>query len=272
MDLKIHKKNFRKISKILFSRVGSMVIFSAITSVIIFLVTMNDSLDELTNSVTTAQVAKISSNILDDQSSLSPVITPVVEKVVVTDMQPIPFDVQQEYSPFLDEGQTVVYPGRPGQMVTQYEHVMVNGKLMNVHTLSNNAINPQPQKILIGIRKPLRLLNSNNQINLDENGCPTEFETFLPDKVATAYTANRGARTSTNKVPQVGFVAVNPKVIPYHSLLYIKSHDSDFAGIFVAEDTGGAMRQGKADIDVYMTCEKQCWLFGRQSIDIWVLE
>lgn len=255
----------------LFSRVGSMVIFSGITSVIIFMVTMNDHLDEIASNIKTANIGKISSNILDDSSSLSPVIAPLIEKKVVRDIQDIPFSIEKEYSPYLDEGQTLTYPGEPGKSVTEYEHVMVNGKLRNINKLSINEISPRPQKILIGIRKPITFSSLKNQIELDENGCPVNYELLLQNKVATAYTAGYGAITSTGKIPRVGYVAVNPKVIPYHSVLYIKCHNNSLAGVFMAEDTGGAMRKGHADIDIFMMTERQCLNFGRQKIDIYIL-
>ena len=191
MNLNIHKKNIKKIGKILISRIGSMVIFSGITSVIIFFVTMNDNLDELANNITGGNVAKFASNILDDQSSLSPVMAPMVKKIVITDTQPIPFATEQEFSPYLDEGQTLVYPGQVGQMVTQYEHVMVNGKLMNVNKLSDDIIRPRAQKILIGVRKPIVFEQYANKFNLDENGCPTNYLRVLPNKVATAISINK---------------------------------------------------------------------------------
>lgn len=248
-----------------------MVVFFTVTSLIIFIVTMDDHLDELANNISSATIGNFSSNILDSNSSLSPVIVPLVEKKVITSTQNTPFLIEQEYSPYIDEGQILTYPGVPGKIITKYEQIIVNGKIVNTNKLSDNEIYAHPQKILIGIRKPLDLSFVYNDLILDENGCPTVYEEILPNRVATAYTADYGARTSTNKIPQVGFVAVNPKVIPYHSVLYIRCHNNSLSGVFVAEDTGGAMRKGEADIDVFMTTEKQCFLFGRQKIDIYIL-
>ncbi len=246
-----------------------MMIFSVLTSIIIFKVTMNDHLDEITNNISSATVGSFSSNFLDSQSNLSPVITPNIKKKIVTNSKTTPFPVEYEYSPYLDEGQSVVFPGTPGQIITEYEQVIVNGKLMNITKLSNNNIAPKAQKILIGIRQPLT--SSKLNITLDENGCPTEYEELLTNKVATAYTADFGARTSTNKIPKVGYVAVDPKKIPYHSVLYIKCHNNQLFGVFTAEDTGSALRKGSADIDIYMLNEYQCMKFGRQKIDIYIL-
>ena len=267
--MSVHRKKLAKVLKLVFSRIGSMVIFTSVTSFIIFSVTMNDQLDELANSITFASKGKISSNILDDQSTLSPVIAPTVEKRIINVEQLTPFDTQEEFSPYLDEGQVVIYPGMPGKIVTQYEHVVVNGKVMKIDKIANKQINARPKKIFIGIRKPFTSYGT--PVDLDEYGCPTKYDKVLSNRVATAYTADYGARTSTNKVPQLGYVAVNPKVIPYHTVMFIKCLNSDFSGIFIAEDTGGAMRQGHADIDIFMLTEAQCRIFGRQKIDIYLL-
>ena len=49
-----------------------------------------------------------------------------------------------------------------------------------------------------------------------------------------------------------GTVAINPGVIPYGSLLYITSDDGKFVyGYAYAADTGTALVQGKAFIDLY---------------------
>lgn len=246
-----------------------MVIFSIVTSIIIFNVTMNDNLDQLTNNISTANISKFSGNFLDSHSNLSPVITPQIKKKIITNSEYTPFCIEYEYSPYIDEGQSIVCPGTPGQIITEYEQVIVNGKIMNINKLSNNVVAPCSQKILIGIRKPLSSAKFN--IALDENGCPTEYQELLTNRVATAYTAEPGAKTSTNKIPQIGYVAVDPKKIPYHSVLYIKCHNNSLFGIFLAEDTGSAMRKGEADIDIYMLTEYQCLKFGRQPIDIYIL-
>ena len=58
---------------------------------------------------------------------------------------------------------------------------------------------------------------------------------------ATAY--HCGTITSTGITPRWGIIAVDPKVIPYGSIVYIPRFDK----YFVAEDCGGDIKGNKID-------------------------
>lgn len=55
---------------------------------------------------------------------------------------------------------------------------------------------------------------------------------------------NGGKKTSTGKSPEVGMIAVDPKVIPLGTELYIPELDL----LATAEDTGGDIRGNRIDI------------------------
>lgn len=76
---------------------------------------------------------------------------------------------------------------------------------------------------------------------------------------ATAY-VETGSRTFTGTWPQAGrTVAVDPKVIPLGTRLYIEGY-----GWVVAEDTGGAIKGNK--IDIFMDDEDRSLEFGRRNV------
>lgn len=81
---------------------------------------------------------------------------------------------------------------------------------------------------------------------------------------ATAYTWT-GNRTASGTWPAVGTVAVDPKVIPLGSRLYIEGY-----GEAVAEDTGGLVKGNI--IDIYLPTEDQCRQWGRRQVEVRVLE
>ena len=57
----------------------------------------------------------------------------------------------------------------------------------------------------------------------------------------------KGSRTATGHIPREGrTVAVDPKIIPLHSIIYVEG-----LGTFVAEDVGGAVK-GK-HLDIYIS-------------------
>lgn len=75
-------------------------------------------------------------------------------------------------------------------------------------------------------------------------------KTDLPSKYVGEFNfthyAETGYRTATGHKPLKGrTIAVDPKVIPLNSIVYIES-----LGYFVAEDTGGAIKGKKIDIYV----------------------
>ena len=81
---------------------------------------------------------------------------------------------------------------------------------------------------------------------------------------ATAYTWT-GYRTASGTWPAVGTVAVDPKVIPLGSRLYVEGY-----GEAVAEDTGGLVKGNI--IDLYFPTESECWEFGRRQVEVRVVE
>jgi 3D (Asp-Asp-Asp) domain-containing protein len=72
--------------------------------------------------------------------------------------------------------------------------------------------------------------------------------------------------TATGTMPRAGrTIAVDPSVIPYGSQVKIPSLGG---GIYVAEDTGGAINGNR--IDIYMSHGDVARQFGRQTIEIYV--
>lgn len=94
---------------------------------------------------------------------------------------------------------------------------------------------------------------------------------------ATAYTAAADecwpyadGLTATGVKCQVGVVAVDPKVIPLKSKLYIETADGSFIyGYCTAEDTGGAIKGNK--IDLAMNTKADCFQFGRRQVKVYIL-
>ena len=72
-------------------------------------------------------------------------------------------------------------------------------------------------------------------------------------------------RTSTGTIPKEGrTIAVDPKVIPYGSIVYIQDY-----GYFIAEDCGGAIKQNR--IDIYTNSHEYAIQQGRKVAQVWVL-
>ncbi|MDD4587618.1 MAG: 3D domain-containing protein [Heliobacteriaceae bacterium] len=81
---------------------------------------------------------------------------------------------------------------------------------------------------------------------------------------ATAYT-HTGNRTASGLWPRVGLIAVDPRVIPLGSHLYVEGY-----GLAVAADTGGVIK-GQI-VDVFFDTAQECFQWGRQHRTVYLLE
>ena len=88
---------------------------------------------------------------------------------------------------------------------------------------------------------------------------------------ATAYTAGHdgvGYTTATGTTVRVGTVAVDRKVIPLGTRMFIVTNDGIVYGMAVAEDTG--VRGNK--VDLYHNTYRECIEFGRRSCTVYLLK
>lgn len=81
------------------------------------------------------------------------------------------------------------------------------------------------------------------------------------------------SRTALGGVPRFGIIAVDPKVIPLGSRVYVESTDDGNSWVYgyaIAGDTGGAIKGNR--IDLCYNTASQARAFGRRSATIYVLE
>ncbi len=108
------------------------------------------------------------------------------------------------------------------------------------------------------------------EILFDENGEPLNYVKTYEGK-ATAYSMGTKTATGTNVMP--GSVAVNPKIIPYGTKMWIVSTDGKYVyGYAVAEDTGGFIKWKNPPLaDLYFRADSACREFGVRNIKIYIL-
>ena len=77
--------------------------------------------------------------------------------------------------------------------------------------------------------------------------------------------------TASGTHAKPGTVAVDPRVIPLGTRMYIESADGSFVyGYCVAEDTGGAIKGNK--VDLFFNTTSECYQFGRRSVNVYILD
>lgn len=105
---------------------------------------------------------------------------------------------------------------------------------------------------------------------LDSNGVPVGYTKIIKGN-ASAYSGY--GLTSTGSITEQGSVAVDPRIIPYGTKMWIVSDDGKYIyGYSEAEDTGGFIYWRRAPIaDLFMYSERTCNQFGRRDITIYIL-
>lgn len=116
---------------------------------------------------------------------------------------------------------------------------------------------------------PISEIDAPSNLLLDENSIPTDYQYCVQAK-ATAYTGDTG--TASGRTPMPGHIAVDPKEYPYGTELYVVSADGDYIyGYCIAADTGGFVKMGNTDIDLYLDNVDMCKDWGNRDVIIYVL-
>ncbi len=207
-----------------------------------------------------------------------------VEYVSGSYTEVIPCSLDTVYSASQEKGVNTVIQGTDGTKQVYYTTKRVNGKdvetVVNDVKVLSNAVNGKqiigtatPKKIAVTTSeqvKSVSTLTSSVPIQLDENGTPINYKSHMTVQ-ATGYTYT-GHRCSTGVTPQPGYIAVNPRVIPYGTKMYIKTADGSFVyGYAVAADTGGFVKSRPTNIDLFFATRSAAVSFGRRSIEIYIL-
>ncbi len=118
------------------------------------------------------------------------------------------------------------------------------------------------------LSEPVPELIATGTANVVETSRGSERFESVRTMVATAYlpTDGNGAGiTSTGIRARRGVVAVDPRVIPYGTQVYIPGY-----GVAIAADTGGAIVGNR--IDLCMESYGEAMRFGRRTIKVYILE
>lgn len=168
-------------------------------------------------------------------------------EVIPTELEEIPSSLFYRQP----ENTVTVQQGSDGLDTVSYRETWVDGAWTGTEETSRETqigMVPTVQKIY-GEQVPVSQFVGPEIVD----GAPAEgvAEVYTGQR-STGYSASATAKGASGRRLTYGTVAVNPAVIPYGSLMYITSDDGRFVyGYAYAADTGAAMLQGKAFIDLY---------------------
>ena len=183
----------------------------------------------------------------------------VVEENLVNKVE-IPFETESRENKDMFEGEKkVITKGEVGQKTESLKNTYVNGVLETTEVLKSEITkDPVKEVVEVGTKKGTVAPNEKNAKRVIV-------------MQATAYDPTAGSKTAMGTRARVGAVAVDPKVIPLGSKLYIESIDG-FAsyGYATAEDTGGAIKGNR--IDLFYNSNAEANRFGRRNVKVYVLD
>jgi 3D (Asp-Asp-Asp) domain-containing protein len=101
---------------------------------------------------------------------------------------------------------------------------------------------------------------------------PESYERLLSG-YCTAYHFNKGVWGASGMYLYQGFVAVDPSVIPYGSLLYITNSDGSFVyGWAIAADYCQASAEGRVLCDLFFDTYEEPYLYGKHYMNVYVVK
>ena len=213
----------------------------------------------------------------------------VEEEIIYYDrvVEEVTFDTVRIANPEMKKGtEKVVQEGADGVRTSIYEVVFSNGRELSrqfVEELDSTAVD-QIVEYGTAEEQTVSSVMSNNKSaisNVSKNGDGSGTLTLADgttlnfsaakSMTATAYTAGYGGAdhcTATGTTVRVGTVAVDKRVIPLGTKMYIVTNDGIVYGTAVAEDTG--VRGDK--VDLYFETYQQCINFGRRGCTVYILK
>lgn len=179
---------------------------------------------------------------------------------VVVEEEPIPYQVKQVRDPRLEVGKTrVCSEGQEGLLLKKYEITTENGVVIKKKEIGSEVLRePVPKVVSCGVKSPQGVSG------VSSRGAPPEAASRVLQMVATAYT-HTGQPTASGVQPYVGGVAVDPRVIPLGTRLYVEGY-----GPAQAVDTGGLIKGNR--IDLFLETAEECYSWGKRTVNVYVIE
>lgn len=173
----------------------------------------------------------------------------------------------------------VLVDGEDGELAKTICHTYIDGKLASSDVISTEVTEePVDEVIVTGTAEvnPIAAMSISqlevpDYLTLDENGIPTSYSNVLTGK-SCAYSARPTAKTASGRQVKVGYVAVDPSIIPYGTELYIVSTDGKYVyGYAIAADTGTALLDGRILVDLFMESYDASCQWGAKQVNIYIL-
>ena len=189
----------------------------------------------------------------------------------VTVQEEIAYSTQERENTALASGERrVVQAGQNGVIEYEYNIQYENGKEISRQLVRETRLAEPVEEIVEYGPEDVW------ELGVVPASKPTNY-TRVERFQATAYDASPAdngiwaGKTSTGMPLVYGVVAVDPRVIPYGTKMYIESADGQYKyGYAIAGDCGGAIKGNK--VDLFFPNRSTCYQFGRRDVNIYFLD
>lgn len=194
-----------------------------------------------------------------------------VEKVTDVVEENVDFaTVTRKDGDLLTGKEKVVQSGKAGQINKHYEVILENGVEISRELVKTETVKESQDRIVAVGTQPVPATSRSQSPTNSSNASDRKGRTITV--TSTAYTANcsgcsgitaTGINLNTNRNMKV--IAVDPRVIPLGSRVFVEGYGTAIAG-----DTGGAISGNK--IDVHMPTKADAYKWGTRTVKITILE
>lgn len=159
----------------------------------------------------------------------------------------VDFNTIEKDDASMEQGKSkVVTEGVKGKDKVTYEITYIDGVESDRKEIARETLTAAVDKVIL------------NGTKISFNG-----KSYSRKLVVKAYSYTGGGRTAMGTKARVGEIAVDPKVIPLGSRVYIEG-----VGARIAEDTGGNIKGNT--IDIYMNSASECRKWGVRTVTIYI--
>ncbi len=215
------------------------------------------------------------------ESGANLTLVKTAEEIVATEEE-IPFAVKEKINKDMNSGETkVAQAGQNGVKRKSYQISYQDGVEVSRELVGEEVLVEAVDEVKeVGAKVTAASFQIASAGSLPSRGGSLSYSKVLQCN-ATAYDLSYEScgkrpgdpgygRTATGMQAQYGVVAVDPRVIPLGSRLYIEAVDGSWTyGYAVAGDTGGAIKGNK--IDLFFNSAADVRKFGRRSAKVYVL-
>lgn len=184
------------------------------------------------------------------------IIVDRIEKRIKKKVEKVPYKTVKKKDPQLAKGEEIVEEkGQKGKRIYQVIVIYKNGELLSTDEELVEEIDPVDRVVKVGTGENV----------LAAAGRIAGYEYVKTMMAETTGYTHTGSRTATGTWPKRGTLAVDPRVIPFGTRIYIPGY-----GVGVAEDTGGAVKGNV--IDLFFETREEAIQWGRRNVTVYILK